>query len=137
MTDRMSAAEFRAMQLGQKKADKAAKKDPKYRNRKVEQDGVTFDSEKELKRWNELCMLARAGQITELKRQVSFELAPAADLGEARIKPAIRYFADFSYKRDGQLVVEDVKSVITRKLQGYRIKRHLMKTVHGILVVEI
>lgn len=110
----------------------------KYANTKVTQDGATFDSSKEARRWPELERLAKAGQITELKRQTSFVLAPSVHLvGEPRKKPALRYFSDFSYKQDGQLVVEDVKSKPTRKLAAYRIKKHLMATVHGIQITEI
>ena len=111
---------------------------PKYHNQKVHQDGIIHDSKKEARRYGQLCVLERTGVIHELKRQVPFVLAPAVHLaGEARKKPAIRYLADFTYQRDGQLVVEDAKSDGTRKLPVYRIKKHLMKTVHDIDVMEV
>lgn len=110
----------------------------KYRNTKVEQDGITHDSGKEAKRWDFLRQLEQAGTITHLRRQVSFELAPSVHLkGEARKKPALRYFADFVYRRAGVLVVEDTKSRPTRKLAAYRIKKHLMKTVLNLDITEI
>lgn len=110
----------------------------KYRSRKVEQGGETFDSQKEARRWAELQQLARAGQIHDLKRQVPFVLAPAVRLaGEARKKPALRYFADFTYVQAGHLVVEDTKSDATRRLAAYRQKKHLMATVHGIHIKEV
>jgi hypothetical protein len=113
-------------------------KPPKYRNEKVQVDGQTLDSGKEAHRWAELQQLQAAGQISDLKRQQSFVLAPSVMLaGEARKKPALRYFADFTYVQGGALVVEDVKSRPTRKLAAYRIKKHLMATVHGIHIREV
>ena len=110
----------------------------KYRNRKVMVDGVRYDSQKEADRGQVLEAWARSGAITELKRQVPFVLAPAVRLaGEARKKPALRYYADFTYLQDGQLVVEDTKSAATRRLASYRNKRHLMKTVHNIDITEV
>lgn len=109
----------------------------KYASKKVAQGGITFDSKKEARRWLELEQMAAAGRITDLQRQVSFVLAPAVRLaGEARKKPAIRYFSDYTYVLDGRLVVEDTKSQPTRRLAAYRMKRHLMKTVHGLDIRE-
>jgi uncharacterized protein YcgI (DUF1989 family) len=116
----------------------AAPAPSKYRNTKVEQDGIVHDSGKEARRWDTLQIMQAAGKITDLRRQVSFVLAPAVHLaGEAKKKPALRYFADFTYLQDGQLVVEDTKSRPTRKLAAYRIKKHLMATVHGIHIKEV
>lgn len=107
----------------------------KYRNTKVEVDGQKFDSKKEAARWQKLQLLEAAGHIQDLRRQVAFELAPAVVL-DGRKKPALRYFADLVYMEDGLLVVEDVKSEITRKNPVHRIKKHLMATVHKIFIKE-
>ena len=48
----------------------------KYRNKKVEVDGILFDSKKEANRYMELKLLEKAGEITDLKRQVRYELIP-------------------------------------------------------------
>jgi hypothetical protein len=110
----------------------------KYRNRKVEQDGMTFDSAKEARRWRILVEWQKAGIITDLRRQVPFELAPAVRLaGEKRMKPALRYWADAVYVENGQTIVEDTKSPPTRKTPIYRAKRHLLKTVLGLEIKEI
>jgi len=67
-----------------------------------------------------------AGEITGLMRQVPFVLAPAVKLN-GRMKPALRFVADHCYyEKDGTLVVEDVKSKVTRKLSTYILKRKLM-----------
>lgn len=103
----------------------------KYGNRKIEIDGMLFDSRREGLRWRDLMHLQRAGHISGLTRQVPFKLAPGCRLyGEKRARPAVRYYADFVYSSptDG-IVVEDVKGIDT---PISRLKRHLMKTVHGI-----
>lgn len=50
----------------------------KYYNVKTKTtDGLIFDSTKEAHRWEQLLLLQRAGKITELRRQVVYELIPA------------------------------------------------------------
>jgi len=112
-----------------------AKKPPKYRNTKTEVDGIVFDSKKEAARWQQLKLQEAAGSIKDLRRQVPFELAPAVVL-DGRKKPALRYLADYVYLEDGLLTVEDCKSEITRKAPAYRIKKHLMATVHKLHIKE-
>lgn len=95
-------------------------------------DGIFFDSKREAKRWSELLLLERGMKISQLERQISYELAPAVRLdGEKRQKPALRYVADFRYfdAEKGHFVIEDAKG---RDTPVSRIKRHLMKSVHGI-----
>lgn len=48
----------------------------KYGNEKVTVDGQTFDSEAEYRRYCELCLMAQAGEISDLQRQVRYELTP-------------------------------------------------------------
>jgi hypothetical protein len=95
-------------------------------------DGVVHDSKKEAKRWMELCLLQRAGEISDLKRQVPFELIPKQE-GER----AVKYIADFVYIERGKQVVEDVKSPATRKKAEYVIKRKLMRYIHNIKIKEV
>lgn len=117
---------------------KTATKRNKFNAVKIEKDGMKFDSVKEYKRYIELTALMQRGEISELKCQVKFVLAPKVKLeGEKRAKPELRYFADFTYIENGKFIVEDVKSAITRKLQSYRNKKHLMKTVHDIDIKEV
>ena len=77
-------------------------------------------------------MEERAGSIERLEREVVFVLAPAVVIN-GRKKPALRYVADFTYVRDGMKIVEDSKGVRTAV---FRIKAHLMKSVHGIDILE-
>lgn len=105
----------------------------KYANKPTVVDGIKFDSKAEAKRFADLLLLQKAGRITDLKRQWPFVLAPGVKIaGEKRARPALRFIADFCYIENGRLVVEDVKSPATAKLAAFRIKTHLMKTVHAI-----
>ena len=113
-------------------------KRPKYKNKKVASGGAIFDSKKEARRYTELQLLERSGAIRELQTQYAFTLADSVKFSnESRRKPAVRYIADFVYIQDGQMIVEDVKSEITKKLAVYRLKKHLMMSVHGIEIREI
>jgi hypothetical protein len=105
----------------------------KYHNRKVTVDGETFDSVKEYRRFCELRLLERAGAVTDLRRQVKFELLPVQRIDGKVVERACSYVADFVYQENGQQVVEDTKGMRT---QEYRIKRKLMLLVHGIRIRE-
>ena len=122
-------------------------KNNKYGNHRVFRYGQWFDSEHEADRYWELLMLQRGGVISDLQTQVPFELIPTQrepDVIGKRggIKPgkciekACTYYADFTYMKDGALVVEDAKSPATRT-EAYRIKKKLMLWVHGIRVIEV
>lgn len=91
-----------------------------------------YASQREAKRAGVLSVLERTGNITDLKEQVVFELAPSVVIN-GRKRPAMKYVADFVYTQGGRRVVEDVKGFRT---DVYRIKRHLMKSVHGIDIFE-
>ena len=106
----------------------------KYHNRKVTRDGETFDSVKEYRRFCELRLLEKAGAVTDLRRQVKFELIPAQRIDGKVAERACSYVADFVYMENGQQVVEDTKGMRT---QEYRLKRKLMLWVHGIRIREM
>ena len=91
--------------------------------------GFTFDSKAEFIRWCELRIMERAGKLSDLKRQVKYELIP-----KQKGERACTYVADFVYiDSDGNTVVEDTKGVRT---DAYRIKKKLMLWVHGIRIKE-
>lgn len=120
----------------------------KFKNKKVEVDGMLFDSKREADHWVYLCQLMDAGVITELDRQVEFELIPAQfefDTVGVRggkqkgrcIERKVKYIADFVYRDQlGQRVVEDVKGY-TKNDPVYIIKRKLMLYIHGIRIKEV
>ena len=106
----------------------------KYGNKKIVRDGMTFDSLKEYRRFCELSLLQRAGAITDLERQVKFELIPSQKINGKVAERACTYVADFVYKENGKKIVEDTKGFRTK---DYIIKRKLMLYVHGIRIKEI
>ena len=120
---------------------KKASLDRKYRNKKVEVDGILFDSKKEANRYMELKLLEKAGEITDLKRQVRYELIPrqaGPHKGEYKpgkvIEQSCYYVADFVYKEGENIVVEDTKGMRTK---DYVIKRKLMLHRYGIRIKEV
>ena len=117
----------------------------KYKSRKVTKDGITFDSLKEYRRFCELSLLARAGKVTDLQRQVKFVLIPSQyepdTIGKRGgvkrgklIERECCYVADFVYTQDGKQVVEDTKGFRTK---DYVIKRKLMLYLLGIRIQEV
>jgi hypothetical protein len=108
----------------------------KYGNRKVELDGVLFDSRKEANRWAELVLMERAGEISHLRRQVTFTLIPVQKDPETGkvIERDCKYIADFVYTENGKTVVEDTKGFRT---PDYIIKRKLMLRDWGIRIREV
>lgn len=119
----------------------------KYSNRKVEVNGIVFDSKKEAKRYSELKLLEYAGMITDLQMQVKYILIPEQrepdQIGKRGgvkkgmlIERECSYIADFVYYdfTHGKTVVEDAKGYKTKE---YIIKRKLMLYVHGIRINEV
>lgn len=95
---------------------------PKYLNKKVVVDGITFDSKKEMRRYLVLKEAQDNGIISDLELQPQFELIPKVTETyvkhlktkdkecERTVQLAISYKGDFRYKKDGIVVVEDVKA---------------------------
>ena len=114
----------------------------KYKNKKYQFNGIIFDSKAECVRYKQLLPLERAGIISDLQRQVKYELIPSQRLPDpfkrfgrmVRTERGINYVADFVYHKGGKLIVEDVKGVAT---DAYKIKRKLMLWIHGIQITEI
>lgn len=122
----------------------------KYYSKKVTIDGETFDSKKEAKRFRELALLEKSGAISDLQRQVPFELLPSQraeptyfykrgrNAGKPKpgkvIELGVNYVADFVYIENGQKVVEDTKGF---KTKDYILKRKMMLYFHGIRIREV
>ena len=103
----------------------------KYRAVKVQDDGKTFDSKREHRRYCELKNLEFGGEIERL------EVHPRYDLTVLGMKIGV-YTADFRYldRRSGETIVEDVKAPPSRT-EAYQLRKKLMKAVHGIEIVEV
>ena len=123
----------------------------KYNAKKIEYDGIQFDSTKEVLRYKELRLLCSEGIISNLQRQVKYILIPTqrqpSTVGpRGGVKPGklieneCSYYADFVYtvNETGETVVEDVKGY--NKGEAYKlfsVKRKLMLFVYGIQVKEV
>lgn len=110
----------------------------KYNARKVRTSEGEFASQKEYARWCELRMLEQAGLISDLRRQVRYELIPKqvkATTNGRKMERAVAYVADAVYidNETGLEVVEDSKG---KRTKDYVIKRKLMLWVHDIVVKE-
>lgn len=106
----------------------------KYGAKKVTAQGITFDSKREANRYRELVLLERAGRLSNLQRQVKFELIPSQRINGKVVERACTYVADFVYFQDGKQIVEDAKGY---KTPEYRIKKKLLLWVHGIQIKEV
>ena len=122
----------------------------KYNAKKVSVDGIEFDSKKEARRYQELLLLQKAGEIYLLERQKVYELLPAQrepdTVGKRGgvikgklLERAVEYVADFVYTdKNGKTVVEDVKGF--REGGAYAVfvlKRKLMLYRYGIKIIEV
>lgn len=105
----------------------------KYANVPTVVDGVSFDSRAEARRWCELCLLERAGEIRDLQRQVRYVLVPKMARPSGGVEREKAYIADFVYVdgKTGRTVTEDVKGA---EPAVWAWKRALMLHVHGIEV---
>ena len=89
-------------------------------------DGVVYDSKLEKDWMVKLKLLERAGQISDLRTQVSFPII----LNDVLV---CQYIADFVYSENGSDVVADAKGMLTKE---YILKKKLMKAVYGIDIKE-
>lgn len=119
----------------------------KYGNKKAKANGKVFDSKKERSRYYTLQVLEKAGEISDLRMQVPFEIIPAVyEKVEKQLKTKVKivdrcvqrathYIADFVYTdKDGNMVVEDVKGSSSILTPEFRLKMKLMRYVHGIQI---
>jgi len=98
----------------------------KYRNIPITVNGIKFDSKAEYKRFVELELLQKAGKISNLQMQKDFELQPSFQDNQGEKRRSIKYIADFVYKENGAIIVEDLKSKITAKDSTYKIKKKML-----------
>ena len=108
----------------------------KYGAERVTVDGQRFDSKGEAARYHELVYFVKAGEVRDLRRQVSYTLH-AGD--RSRLVAIGRYVADFVYlqrvlnpRRDEWVsIVEDFKGVDT-PLSAW--KRKHLEAEYGVIV---
>ena len=89
-----------------------------------------FASKKEAKRYQELLLMEKAGEISHLRTQVPYDI----DINGIHV---CRYIADFVYHDEAMIgdrrIVEDAKGMRT---DVYKLKKKLMLAVHGITIKE-
>ena len=106
---------------------KKTRRPNKYFAKKTVAMGLKFDSRWEAERWGQLKAMERAGVVTQLERQVKYELS----INDVKI---CNYIADFRYLLEeenglSKLVVEDAKGILTPE---FKLKKKMMKAIHGI-----
>lgn len=129
MTTRLTAEQY------QQQAKEQGRGTNKFGAQRETVDGITFDSKREARRWQQLLLLERAGKIADLRRQVPIML-------EGRDGPVLtskgrqmRLTLDFAYTdlATGLTVFEDAKGKPTR---DYEVRRGVA-AAQGVEVVEV
>lgn len=99
-------------------------KKSKYKNCPIMIDGFRFQSKAEAKRYSELKILRRAGEIKYFLRQVPFH-----------IEGGIKYLADFLIIwNNGEITIEDVKGFET---QAFKTKKKLVEYQYNIIIEKV
>ena len=99
-----------------------------------------FASRREARRYMDLWLMQRAGEISGLRTQVKYPLVPKQVHPDGTKERPIDYVADFVYEQGGETVVEDSKGFRDTASAAYRVfvmKRKLMLYIHGISVREV
>jgi hypothetical protein len=106
------------------------RKPQKYHAQPVTVDGIRFASKREARRWEELKVLERAGQIKHLERQPPILLHAPGGIVVGK------YLADFRYFdcEKNRTIVEDSKGVRTAI---YRWKARHVTAEYGITIQEV
>ena len=104
----------------------------KYGNKKVQIDRYVFDSQLEGRRYRELALLERAGEIKNLRLQVPFLLQDSFKKNGKTYRK-IEYIADFVYEEKGQTIVEDTKGM---KTDVFKIKQKLFEYKYPNLTIK-
>lgn len=124
MTVRMTAKQFR--QRGRRS---------KYGNKKVQIDGITFDSKAEARYYSELKIREKAGEILFYRLQPRYRLMDSFEK-DGKKHRAIDYVADFEiHHKDGSIEAVDVKG---KQTQVFRIKEKMFdkKYPHKLTLVK-
>ena len=105
----------------------------KYRNKKVQFNGITFDSKAEETRYKQLLLMQKANYITDLELQPRFLLQESFKKNGKTYRK-IEYIADFMYEEKGKVIIEDVKGMETKE---FKIKRKLFEYKYPDLELKL
>lgn len=129
--DGVTSADIAKMQQRQEPAKPA-----KYHNVKVVVDGERFDSKREAQHWQELKIRERAGDISNLRRQVPYDLRCPIDYNFEGQAIVATYMADFVFvDKQGRTHVQDVKGGKSTAL--YQLKKKWLALQSNIEIEEI
>lgn len=96
----------------------------KFRAKPCEDDGIKFASLKERKRYRELKLLQKNGEILFFLRQVPFHL-----------EAGVKYVCDFLiFWTNSEVTIEDVKGV---KTDMYILKKKMVEATYPITITEV
>jgi hypothetical protein len=121
----------------------------KYHNKKVEYNGIKFDSKKEMQRYIVLKKAEEDGIISNLRMQVRYELIPAVKQTyikhlktkdkecEKTLQLPITYTCDFQYIKDGVLVIEDVKASPKMLPKEFVLKEKMMFALKNLKIKKV
>ena len=140
-------------QLLEKLGAQQCQRQSKFHNEPTTVNEIKFDSKKEARRYEELMVMLRAGEIRNLRLQAQHTLQESFITPEGTRIRAIKYVADFAYekrvvlRRGGpcdpvgveqywQPVVEDVKSRATKTPQ-YQMKKKMLYDKYRIEITEV
>ena len=122
------------------------RKKSKFHNEPVTVDGIRFDGKNEMRRFNFLKLMEKAGEISNLRYHVKYTLFPKGtveirrlpDGTEMELKRYDRehwYEADSVYvTKDGKEIVEDFKRFET---DTFKEKRDILKKLYGIEITIV
>lgn len=109
----------------------------KYRSQGTTVDGIRFDSKKEARRWCELKLLEKAGEISNLERQVPIPLyGKEGPILTDSGKRQRTYVADFRYcdsRLNGAVVIEDAKGFETPE---FKLKKAILAAQNVTLLIS-
>ena len=106
----------------------------KYGARTVRVNGHLFRSQWERERYQQLELLQRAGEISELEFRDPPKFALCEDYHCKRTGKKVKaptYQVDFAYTQDGERVYEDAKG---RTLAANIVKRKIAESRHGVTI---
>jgi hypothetical protein len=102
----------------------------KYRAvKKLAADGTACDSTKEARRWDELKLRERCGDILALQAHPTFEFVVNGVM-VGRFTPDSQYVL-----KTGEVIVEDVKSKATRT-EAYMLRKRLFAALYSPLTIS-
>lgn len=117
----------------------------KYRAQPVEIDGIRFASKAEGRRYQQLRLLEKSGEITDLECHPAFKFA--VNGVPVKIRSAgfpngrqAGYRGDFRYwdRRSNSTVVEDVKGGNATRTEAYALRKALVEALFpGVKIVEV